>query len=434
MKKTMKKGTKRTMALTLAAMLAVMPLAGCEKIEETPSAQSTETATQAPAKEGTDTGKEAVQATEAVPQPSEQSPEEQWAVNAGLYEDETSDELYKKALEEEGGKVVIYSISSRMAKVKASFEEDYPGMTLEVYDINANDMSTKLKTEYDSGIRTADVIHSKEQTGDYMINFFDKGILHNYQPESIFGKVKEEYKESMTPLYFETDWWFHNTEVYSEAPIHNWWDVTKPEWKGNFVLQNPLGTVSYMALFTTMAEHADEMAEAYKECYGEEIVLTEEEPTAAHAWIRRVLENDPVIFDSNNEVIQSVGEGQESKLVGYTPSSKYRERADKGWNIESDPLSMSPVSGVAFMNFLAIVNEAPHPNGAKLLIRYLMGGEDGNGNGIKPFNTIGGWPVRPETTPAEGNVPLEDMKLWMINYEYVYQNLQDIQDYWYQYR
>jgi len=417
------------MALAMAGMMAAMSLTGCEKVEKETTAAAT---TAAPAK--AEEGAKAEGETKAEETAPALSPEEQWAVDAGLYEDETSDELYKKALEEEGGTVVIYSISSRMAKVKASFEEDYPGMTLEVYDISANDMSTKLKTEYDSGIRTADVVHSKEQTGDYMINFFDKGILHNYQPESIYKNVKDEYKESMTPLYFETDWWFYNTGVYSDTPITNWWDVTKPEWKGNFVLQNPIGTVSYMALFTTMVEHADEMAEAYKECYGEEIVLADDEPTAAHAWIKRVLENDPVIFDSNNEVIQSVGEGKESKLIGYTPSSKYRERADKGWNIESDPLSMSPVSGVAFMNFLAVVNEAPHPNGAKLLIRYLMGGEDGNGNGIKPFNTIGGWPVRPETTPAEGNVPLEDMKLWMINYDFVYKNLQDVQDYWYQYR
>lgn len=418
----MRKNGKRFMAMMLIGTMAVMPLSGCEKIEETPT---TEAATAGEKAEQSDTSETKTAQSEA---------EESWAAKAGLFEDETSDELYKKALDEEGGKVVIYSISSRMAKVKASFEEDYPGMTLEVYDINANDMSTKLKTEYDSGIRTADVIHSKEQTGDYMINFFNKGILHNYQPESLFGNVDAEYKTDMTPLYFETDWWFYNTGVYDETPITNWWDVTKPEWNGNFVLQNPIGTVSYMALFTTMVEHADEMADAYKACYGEDIVLADDEPTAAHAWIKRVLANDPVIFDSNNEVIQSVGEGVESKLIGYTPSSKYREKTDKGWNIESEPLTMSPISGVAFMNFLAVVNEAPHPNGAKLLIRYLMGGEDGNGRGIQPFNTIGGWPVRPETTPAEGNIPLSDMKLWMINYDFVYKNLQDVQDYWYQFR
>ena len=445
----MRRRGKRLLALALAGVMAASALTGCEKIEDTKAASGNTTAAKAAeeGKAGEQPGAGETQEEAAGDKTGENAagenaaggnaasaPEEQWAVDAGLYEDETSDELYKKALDEEGGKVVIYSISSRMAKVKASFEEDYPGMTLEVYDINANDMSTKLSTEYNSGIRTADVIHSKEQTGDYMINFFNKGILHNYQPESIYKNVNQEYLKDMTPLYFETDWWFYNTGIYTETPITNWWDVTKPEWKGSFVLQNPIGTVSYMALFTTMVEHADEMAEAYKACYGEDIVLADDEPTAAHAWMKRVLENDPVIFDSNNEVIQSVGEGKESKLIGYTPSSKYRERADKGWNIESEPLKMEPVSGVAFMNFVAVVNEAPHPNGAKLLIRYLLGGEDGNGNGIKPFNTIGGWPVRPETTPAEGNIPLEDMKLWMINYDFVYKNLQDVQDYWYQFR
>ena len=44
------------------------------------------------------------------------------------------------------------SIAS-VSRALASFEEDYPGMALEVYDINANDMSTKLSTEYNSGIR-----------------------------------------------------------------------------------------------------------------------------------------------------------------------------------------------------------------------------------------------------------------------------------------
>ena len=148
----MKRKGRQMTALFLAGIMAAMSLAGCEKIEDTEStAAQTNSAGEAPSggQNGNSSGEAAV------------TPEEQWAIDAGLYEDESSEELYQKALNEEGGKVVIYSISSRMAKVKTSFEEDYPGMTLEVYDINANDMSTKLSTEYNFGIRTADVIHSK---------------------------------------------------------------------------------------------------------------------------------------------------------------------------------------------------------------------------------------------------------------------------------
>ena len=39
-----------------------------------------------------------------------------------------------------------------------------------------------------------------------------------------------------------------------------------------------------------------------------------------------------------------------------------------------------------------------------------------------------------ETEMESNHVPLEDMKLWMINYDFVYKNLQDVQDYWYQFR
>lgn len=360
--------------------------------------------------------------------------ESNWAEEVGLDVDESSEELYQKALAEEDGKVVIYSISSRIPRVKESFERDYPGMSLETYNINANDLSTKLKTEYEAGIRAADVIHSKEQTGEYVKNFLEQGILHNYQPESIFGNVDPMYLEDITPFFMESDWWFYNDGVYSEKPIENWWDVTKPEWKGKFVLQDPTSTVSYMALFTMMVEHKDEMKEAYKDAFGEDIVLEEDEPTAAHAWIKRVLANDPVIFESNNEVIQAVGEGMSSELVGYAPSSKYREREDKGWNIEALVDDFNPKAGTTFLNFVAVVDEAPHPNGAKLLIRYLLGDEDGNGEGIQPFNTVGGWPLRPETTLAEGNIPLEELELWLLDYDYVYKNLQDVQDYWYEHR
>ncbi len=402
------KSKNKIISVIVASLFLVLG-AGCEKIEDTEvDSQSTTS--------------------------SGETTNTNWAEDVGLNLDESSEELYQKALDEEGGTVTIYSISSRMPRVKESFEKDYPGMTLEVYDINANDLSTKLLTEYNAGIRTADVIHSKEQTGDYVNNFFDKGILHNYQPESIFSGVDEKYLADITPLYMESDWWFYNDEVYQEAPITNWWDLTKPEWKGKFVLQDPTSTVSYMALFTTMVQHAEDMEIAYKEAYGEDIVLDDDEPTAAHAWIKRILANDPVVFESNNEVIQAIGEGTTSQLVGYTPSSKYREKEDKGWNIEAIYDGFIPQTGTTFLNFVAVVDEAPHPSGAKLLIRYLLGDEDGNGNGIQPFNTVGGWPLRPETTLAEGNVLLEDLDLWTLDYDYVYSNLQELQDYWYQQR
>ena len=91
--------------------------------------------------------------------------EDKWAEDNGLNLDESMDELYEKAKAE--GKVVIYTISSRTQKVANAFMEAYPGINVEVYDISSGTLKEKFLTEYESGIHTVDILHSKEQVGEY---------------------------------------------------------------------------------------------------------------------------------------------------------------------------------------------------------------------------------------------------------------------------
>lgn len=51
---------------------------------------------------------------------------------------ETPEELYEAALKEDT--LVVYSTTTRIYKVKESFEAAYPGLTVEVYDTRAHDM------------------------------------------------------------------------------------------------------------------------------------------------------------------------------------------------------------------------------------------------------------------------------------------------------
>ena len=50
-----------------------------------------------------------------------------------------------------------------MKKVKENFEKQYPGVTLKVYVLRTNEVLEKISREYEAGIRTADVIHIKDQ-------------------------------------------------------------------------------------------------------------------------------------------------------------------------------------------------------------------------------------------------------------------------------
>ncbi len=353
--------------------------------------------------------------------------EDKWAEENGLNLDESMDELYEKAKAE--GKVVIYTISSRTQKVANAFMEAYPGIEVEVYDISSGTLKEKFLTEYDSGIHTVDILHSKEQVGEYTFEIFADGKLHNSQPASIFGSVPESYM-TLTPLMLELNLWFYNTEVYDTCPITSWWDLTKEEWRGKVVYQDAQGNDAYCAPLTAMVQHADEMAADYEKVFGKPIELEADEPNAGYAFIKRFLANGPILAKGSDEVIELVGAaGQTNPPVGYSSSVKLRKAAD-GYAINYGPETMTPANGIPALNFVSIANECAHPNAAKLFIKYWLGGEDGLGDGYKPLVSLGSWSVRPENPSDEGNIPLENIPLWDIDFDFIYNNIEDVRDYW----
>lgn len=414
------KKQKKLLAMILTVSVLTTSFIGCGVTEKADNStpQSTET----------------VQKTTELPT-SEAAPEttaddNDWAVANKLNETESSEELYQKALETAGGEIHIYTVSGRMEKVKATFEEDYPGLTLVVHDLNVNELLEKFRREYEAGIYTADVIHVKEQTGQILKEYVETGMMHNYQPEDIFGDVDEAYLQ-LTPMYFEADWWYFNSEQYEKSPIDSWWDLTREEWNGKFMIVDPLTDVGYMALLTTIVENADLMAEAYKEEFGEEIVLADDEPNAGYAFLKRFAQNNPIFETSSNNIVKAVGAaGQKDAPLGYAVSSKLRERDQQGWLLGVDPLNFAPANGIYGMNVVEIADHAPNPDGAKLLIRYLTGDADGTARGFNPYNTIGGWSVRSVVPTVEGNIAFEDYKVFPQDLEYTYEHLNEVQEYW----
>lgn len=353
--------------------------------------------------------------------------EDKWAEDNGLLLDEPMDELYEKAKAE--GKLVIYTISSRTQKVANAFAEVYPGIDVEVYDISSGTLKDKFITEYESGIHTVDILHSKEQVGEYTFEIFGEGWLHNYQPASIFGNVPESYM-TLTPLMVELNLWFYNTEVYDTCPITSWWDLTKEEWRGKVVYQDAQGNDAYCAPLTAMVQHADEMAADYERVFGKPIELDADEPNAGYAFIKRFLANNPIMAKGSDEVIELVGAaGQTNPPVGYSSSVKLRKTSD-GYKINYGPETMTPANGIPALNFVGIANECEHPNAAKLFIKFWLGGEDGKGAGYKPLVSLGSWSVRPENPTAEGNIALADIPLWDVDFDFIYNNIEDVRDYW----
>jgi iron(III) transport system substrate-binding protein len=347
-----------------------------------------------------------------------------WLETAALDKEFDEAALYEAAKKE--GKVVLYSMSSRTADVKTAFEEKYPGITIDVYDMRITEIIEKVEREHDSGVYNADVVFIKDPDGAVYNEFIKKGILHNYVPSDIGTKMEEQYKEPAFAPYFEWRSVYYNSEVYKEPPISNWWDLTLPEWRGKIMISDPLTNNEDMGLFLTMINHADEMATAYKQKFGKDIELVDTE-NAGYEFIKRLAKNDLIFTNSSDEMIQAVGAaGQEKPPIGIGTSSKIRQKS-KGYLIES-VREMQPKLGTTFPAILLVVDNAPHVNSAKLLIHFMAGDTNGKSDGFKPFNVEGAWPTRSD---VEGKgVSPRNSDFWPLDLDFNYENMPKLRDFW----
>ena len=354
-----------------------------------------------------------------------------WEQSSGIFNtDETDDELYELAKAE--GKVTLYSISSRCTKVAEAFNAKYPGVVCEPFDISTNELLEKVTREYDAGQHVADVVHIKDQDGSLYNEYILEKKFYNYQPAAIMDHIDAKLRETQTPLYIELTQLFYNSEANPDGPpVTNIWEITQPEWKGRLMMQNPLDNISWGSWITgfCVGDAPAQLEAAYKELTGEDLVLSDGCENAGYEFLKRLHDNSPIFTSSSDEIAESVGtKGQANPPIGFCASSKLRKNEDNDWCLA--PINLTPTTGIPAINTVYVVEGCEHPNAAKLLIRFMMGGTDGDTSGYDPFNTLGGWPVRDDIEPAEGSTPYSEINVSDFNPTDIYDNINPVRDFW----
>lgn len=365
--------------------------------------------------------------TSNTPTPTEAAkPKDPWLEKAALDKEETEAELYEAAKKE--GKVVVYSMSSRIKDIKATFEEKYPGVTLEGYDMRMAEIFEKVQREHQAGINNADLVFVKDSDGACYNEFIKTNILHNYIPKDIGAKIEQKaFKDPEFASYFEMKQIFYNNEVYKTCPIDSWWDLTRPEYKGKIMIANPASTAENMGLFMAMIQNADEMAKAYKEEFGEDIKLNGTE-NAGYEFIKRLVANDLILTTSDGDITKAIGAaGQTNPPFGIATSSKLRD-AKNGLKIDV-VRNVKPRDGVIAPAMTLIVDKAPHVNAAKLLTRFIAGDADGKGKGFDPFRVEGSWPTRSDVALVN-TPPVSSLKLWDLDLDFDYSVRTKLNNFW----
>jgi iron(III) transport system substrate-binding protein len=363
---------------------------------------------------------------------------EQWAKDYGLgpYQPEVDDWAAIEAAAKLEGSVCVYANSSKVNKLFDTWAELYPEITLDCGDTDYIDV--KMREEQIAGNVVGDVWFNSDGhilMGEFMPNewmwwFVPRDVV---QPE-----VTAE--QPFAIARHAIDVWGYNVEVHPDGcPLTNWWQLTDPSLAGKVFIDDPMTDVSTMAKWATVAEHSDEMAAAYQELYGADWTTDpasqpdafgQEVLNAGWLWIKKMAQNQPVVVDEVDLAYASVG-------MDLTVEPGY---GWTGWTSVDDTaagdiamgacLDMAPSLGIMKTSYLGIANNAPHPNAAKLFIKFAL-----TPAGFKPWNKVGSYSgiFGMEDSDAEAVMPLSEVlakHAWLMNPLYDWEWAAKVRDFW----
>ncbi len=310
----------------------------------------------------------------------------------------THDELVAAAKAE--GTVVVYSVTSRIAKAAKTFTAKY-GIKVEATNLKDFELIEKISKEGQTGAKGADFVLCQDG-GRVMGELINQEYLYNYVPPTMKKIIPVKFQNPLA-FAFINKVFIYNDEATKGAPFHNIWALTTPKWKGNFQFKNPFqeGVNANFLTMVTEPAIADKIAAAYKDYFGKPITLTT--PNAGYEWIKRLFENDLIITTSDTKTAESIGvKGQNKPYnAGLFVYAKFRYKKSK--NLALEPImDVDPFSGFYYPIYALMDTNAVHPNAAKLFIEYLLTAE-----GFKPWSAnLGTYSSNPNIPLVKGDHPM----------------------------
>ncbi|WP_325198953.1 hypothetical protein [Oscillibacter sp.] len=358
------------------------------------------------------------------------------------YNDMTDAELYELA-QKESGTITIYSLTSKISKIAAAFQESYPGLQVECYDLKTSEIAEKVPLEHDSHNIVSDVIITSDATGDIYYQWYDAGYVEAYYPASICRTIDESFLEYGLTLYTVLDIWYYNSGEFPEGcPITNWWDLLDTNEDGSplytIYIKNISSDTTYLALFSQLVLMSDELEEAYKEKYGTDLEYTYdaskvpvEENNAGYEFLYRFAQGNISLVSDGDERIQAVAASTRANPgIANATGSKMTAAFDNGWD-ESWVMQMAPFSTMVRPTYIYLTSGCDNPAGARLFINYIMGGENPSENeGLKALLNYGCWTPRSDYVDTVNEIGLADFNYASPDIAGIYDTYMDVSDFW----
>lgn len=356
------------------------------------------------------------------------SPQEEWlkANELGPYTSDVQDWAAIEAAAVSEGKLLVYANTSKVEKAAEAFMEQYPGIEVQAFDLGGDDVLLKTVEEQKAGAFTGDVWFSSggaELVGSVMPHNY----VWRFLPDSTAAVTPEQYTNPLLMSRFGTTIFAYNSELNDTCPISNIWELTNPEWAGKFFIEDPLNDASTLSKLITIANHVEEMNAAYVALYGSEPVLDDDTPDAGWLWLKRFAQNGPIPEPGGDDVDSAFATpGMTDSYMAITSYSNMPDVLDG--NLAFEPCwGLTPTVGIQSQSYVGVLNQAPHPNAAKLWIKYIT-----SADGRKPWAKFGTYFPDSTYEVPEGQKTLDEIfsMTWFINEQYAYDHMIEARDFY----
>jgi len=279
---------------------------------------------------------------------------------------ETLDELYQKALKEEGT-LNFYGTLAQInaAKILPVFEKRFPGIKINHVDATADKLAVRAITEARGGRVLADIFQISLEN---ILQLHEQKLtLDQVLPEA--AAYPANLKGSFwlaSSLTIMTGAWNTNLVKKGDEP-KQLDDFADPKWKGRLI-----GEPRDVELMMGIARHKFKNDEK------------------ATALIKRIAVNNVEFHKGHSELAELLVAGQAAGCITCY-SHHYPSRIKKG-----APVGFMLSEGIATINATTLAKGAPHPNTALLFARWA-----GSEEGQKVYAEGGRNPAHPKVDPSD---------------------------------
>jgi len=335
---------------------------------------------------------------------------------------ESNAEIEAKAKAE--GKVVVYSITSRISIAAKGFEQKY-GIKVEASDLKDFELIDKIKTEVQAGASGADFVICQD-SGRVWGELLQTGYVYNYVPENLKTVIPLERQDPLIFTYMNKVFCY-NSDTNPSPPITNIWQLTEPQWQKKFFFKSPLqeGINANFLTMLTSPENSAKLEQAYEKLYNKKLTLTT--PNAGYEWIKLAFKNGIVMASSDTAMTEAIGvKGHNLNNIGLLNYSKLRYIKSK--NLAVLPItSLEPICGFYYPEYALLVKDGKHPYAAKLFIEYLLSEE-----GFAPWKEDSGtYSGNPTIAVAQGDKSIEEWSKILVGEDskFIFEHRADVEDF-----